>query len=275
MDKTAAEVARHYQKGGLTARILAALAAAGKNTEHLTIDDLAAVDELHSRQRRATEALARLLAPTAKDTVIDIGSGLGGPARYLAATYGCRVHGVDLTEEFVATANDLTRRTGLADRVDFRCATALELPFPDASFELAWTQNVAMNIADRPKWYAEIYRVLKPDGRLAIQDVVQGPGGPLHYPVNWADTPAISFLCTADETRMHLENAGFTVLVWQDNSDIAIAEAEAARTRPGDGSPQLGIHLVIGETFGEKMRNSRRNMVEHRTLLINALLRRQ
>jgi ubiquinone/menaquinone biosynthesis C-methylase UbiE len=274
MDETTADVARHYGKGGLTGRILTSLAAAGKDTEHLTIDDLAPVDELHSRQRRATEALARLLAPTAQDEVIDIGAGLGGPARYLAATYGCRVSGVDLTEEFVATATELARRTGLASRVDFRCGTALELPFPDASFELAWTQNVAMNIADRPRWYAEIHRVLKPSGRLAIQDVVQGPGGPLHYPVPWADTPAISFLRTASETRAHLENAGFTVLIWQDNSDTAIAEAEAERTRASDAQPQLGIHLVVGEAFGEKMRNSRRNLAENRARLINAVLQR-
>jgi ubiquinone/menaquinone biosynthesis C-methylase UbiE len=275
MDETRAEVARHYGKSGLTERILTALGAAGKDTEHLTIDDLAPVDELHSRQRRATEALARLLAPTEKDAVIDIGAGLGGPARYLAATYGCRVSGVDLTEEFVATATDLTRRTGLTSRVDFRCGTALELPFPDASFELAWTQNVAMNIADRPRWYAEIHRVLRPDGRLAIQDVVQGPGGPLHYPVNWADTPAISFLRTATETRADLENAGFTVLIWQDNSETAIAEAEAARGRASDAQPQLGIHLVVGEAFAEKLRNSRRNMAENRTRLINAVLQRR
>lgn len=273
MAEVPAAVARHYERGGLTEQLLAALADTGKDIEHLTIDDLAPVDEFHSRRRRATEELARVLAPAAGDHVIDVGSGLGGPARYLAATYGCRVSGVDLTAAFVAAATEFTRRTGLADRVDFRQGSGLELPFPDASFNLGWTQNVAMNIADRPRWYTELHRVLKPGGRLAIQDVAQGPGGPLHYPVNWADQPEISFLRTPEETRSLLEEAGFVVLSWEDNSEAAIAEAEAERGR-GGGRPTVGLHLVVGESFGEKMRNSRRNMLENRTRLINAVLQR-
>jgi SAM-dependent methyltransferase len=207
--------------------------------------------------------------------VIDIGSGIGGPSRYLAATYGCRVSGVDLTPEFVATAEDLTRRVGLADRVDFRVGSALDLPFPDASFDLAWTQNIAMNIADRPRFYGEIHRVLKPDGRLAIQDVAQGPGGAVHFPVAWADTPDISFLRTPEETRVMLEAAGFVARLWEDNTASAIAEFEAERARAGaspGGRPVLGVHLVVGESFREKMRNSQRSLAEGRTRLINAVL---
>ena len=122
MSETPLAVARHYGRDGLIRRLLVALSEAGKDIEHLSIDDLAPVDEFHSRRRRATEELARLLAPTATDRVVDIGSGLGGPARYLAATYGCRVSGVDLTPEFVAAATELTRRSGLAGTVDFRSA---------------------------------------------------------------------------------------------------------------------------------------------------------
>jgi ubiquinone/menaquinone biosynthesis C-methylase UbiE len=270
------DVATHYRTDGLSERILNALTQSGKDVNKLTIDDLGLVDEFHSRRRRATEELARMLAPSASDHVIDIGSGLGGPSRYLSATYGCRVSGVDLTPEFVATAVALTERVGLTGKVDFRQGSTLALPFPDASFDLAWSQNVAMNIQDRPRYYAEMHRVLKPGGRLAIQDVAQGPGGPVIFPVMWADRPEISFLRTPEETRAMLEAAGFRVLRWIDNSEAALIEAETERAqmRSPSGPPLLGIHLIVGPSAREKMRNGQRNQEEKRTLLINAVLER-
>jgi SAM-dependent methyltransferase len=269
------EVAQHYGKGGLLDRILVALVAAGKDLDDLTIDDLVLVDEFHSRRRLATVELAALLAPSATDHVVDIGSGIGGPSRYLAATYGCRVSGVDLTPEFVDTATALTALVDMSANVDFRVGSALELPFPDAGFDCAWSQNVAMNIEERPRYYAEMHRVLRGGGRLAIQDVAIGNGDALDFPVMWADRPEISFLRTPEETRAMLEAAGFRVQHWIDNTEAALAETEAERARLAANPaspPVLGIHVVVGPSFREKMRNGQTAMMQGRIRLINAVL---
>jgi SAM-dependent methyltransferase len=277
MTEVRSDVETHYTRSVIGETILAALAAAGKDIEHLTIEDLAPVDEFHSRRRLATVELAALLAPRAHDHVLDIGSGIGGPSRYLAATFGCRVTGLDLTAEFCRVASDLARRTGLDSRVDYRQGDATAMPFPDAGFDLAWLQNAAMNIAARDRLYAEIRRVLKPRGRFALQDVTAGPGGAPHYPVPWARDPAISFLVSPEQTRVQLEAAGFRILAWQDKTDIAIAEAQAerekARANP-QPPPSLGIQLILGADFGAMMKNSARNLEERRIGLINAVVER-
>jgi sarcosine/dimethylglycine N-methyltransferase len=188
---------------------------------------LAALDQFHTRGLAATTELAKLAAINAETSVLDIGSGVGGPARFLAATYGCRVWGVDLSKPFVDAARYLTERTGLSGQVTFQTASALKLPFDDGHFDVVLLQHVAMNISERPRLYREIRRVLKSARRFATFDVVLKSGGPqdpvLHYPVPWARTPATSFLRTANETREAVEAAGFRTLVWQDDTEAAKA----------------------------------------------------
>src|SRR2546425_5450361 len=194
MSQSAQAVADHYKKRALGDVILAALKAAGKDIDHLTPDDLAPVDEFHSGQRNATVRLAQLAGLEGSERVLDVGCGIGGPSRYLASRFGCHVVGLDLTPEFIATAEMLTRRTGLADKATYRQGNALDMPFPDASFDLVWSQNAAMNIADRDRLYGEMRRVLTPSGRLALQDVAAGAGGGPDFPPPGASDKNTSFL---------------------------------------------------------------------------------
>jgi SAM-dependent methyltransferase len=267
-------VEAHYTTQSLGEAILAALKAAGKDVDHLTPDDLAPVDEFHGGQRPATIRLAELVGFSGTERVLDVGSGLGGPSRYLAWHYGCRVSGVDLTAEFCRVAEMLTEKTGLVDRVDYQQGSALDLPFEDISFDVVWSQNVAMNIADRERLYAEMRRVLKPGGKLALQEVAVGPGGPPHYPVQWARTPGISFLYSQEATRAKLEATGFRVLVWQDTTAAALASAVARAGSAVGSPPVLGTHLILGTDWQAMFRNSARNLEERRTELFNAVLER-
>ena len=186
-------VRNHYRATGLTQRLKTALTVLGPEEERLTPQQLGALDQFHTRGLAATAELAILAGITVDTSVLDVGSGVGGPARFLAATYGCRVTGVDLSEPFVDAARYLTERTGQSEQVSFQTASALDLPFDDGSFNAVLLQHVAMNISDRPRLYREIRRVLKSGGRFATFDVVLNNGEP-HYPLPWSHTPAASFL---------------------------------------------------------------------------------
>jgi ubiquinone/menaquinone biosynthesis C-methylase UbiE len=200
--------------------------------------------------------------------VLDVGSGIGGPARYLAATFGCRVIGIDLSAEYCRIATSLTELVGLGEQVSFHAGDACNLPFPDASFDLVWTQHVVMNIADRPRLYAEMHRVLRPGGKLAMYDVVSGDGTPLQFPVPWARLPGNSFLLDPAATRAVLEASGFRIAQWL---DVAGAAKEWL-ARPTVASPSpLGLHLLMGPGFAEMSRNYGQNLKAGRIGLVMAV----
>jgi sarcosine/dimethylglycine N-methyltransferase len=261
-------VRQHYGSPGLTERLKASLAALGPEERLLAPQQLAALDQFHTRGLAATAELAKLAGISADMSVLDIGSGVGGPARFLAATYGCRVTGIDLSEPFVDAARFLTERTGQSGRVSFQVASALALPFDDGHFDVALLQHVAMNIADRARLYREIRRVLKPGGKFATFDVVLNSGEP-HYPVPWARTPATSFLLNAAATREAIEPAGFRTLAWQDDTEAAKAWFAQLRESGPPPSPNLGT--VMGPDTAQLAANLGRGLVEGRLGILTAV----
>ena len=212
----------HYTRGNLRQAVLDAIVAEGFDPENLHPDALIAAEEFHTFGRAATVALADAADVTSEDRVLDVGSGLGGPARYLARDRGCRVVGVDLTAELCEVATDLTRRVGLTDHVEIEQGDALALRFADASFDVVWTQHVSMNIPDKAGFYHELRRVMRPNGRLAFFDLLAGANQPIHFPVPWAEDQSASALATADDTRTFLADAGFKIDVWQDLTPAAV-----------------------------------------------------
>ena len=257
----------HYRATGLTERLKTALAALGPEDQQLTPQQLAALDQFHTRGLAATAELAELAGIAAGMSVLDVGSGVGGPARFLAATYGCRVQGVDLSEPFVDAARYLTERTSQSGQVSFQTASALALPFDDGGFDVVLLQHVAMNIADRARLYHEIRRVLKSGGRFATFDVVLNSGEP-HYPVPWARTPATSFLLTASATREAIEPAGFRTLAWRDDTEAAKAWFAQLRESGPPPSPNLGV--VMGPDIVQLSANLGRNLGEGRLGVLTA-----
>ena len=251
----------HYRATGLTERLKTVLAALGPEDQLLTPQQLGVLDQFHTRGLAATAELAQLADIAAGMSVLDVGSGIGGPARLLAATYGCQVTGVDLSEPFVDAARYLTERTGQSGQLSFQIANALELPFDDGRFDIVLLQHVAMNIRDRGLLYREIRRVLKPGGRFATFDVVAIEGEPL-YPVPWARDPGASFLLSAEQTRAAVAAAGFHPLAWIDDSEAA--KEWAVKLRESGPPPMPNLGLVMGPDFAGFVGNLGRNLLEGR-----------
>ncbi|GJM42284.1 MAG: SAM-dependent methyltransferase [Ardenticatenaceae bacterium] len=261
-------VNQHYGQSDLAEKILAALQNVGKDIDKLTRDDLSSFDEFHSGRLEATRRLAQQAELHEGIQVLDIGCGIGGPARTLAAEYGCHVTGIDLTEEFCRAAEVLTTHLGMNDRVTFRHGSALDLPFDDGSFDLVWTQNVLMNIEDKRCAFSEMRRVLRPSGRLAFFALMRGPVPDLHYPVIWASGPDLAFLMPPDELRQLVIEIGFKEILWLEGTGT---DRKSKALSGKENRPALGVDILVESDFYLKRANGKRNLMEKRTTYVTGV----
>jgi len=265
MSEIETSVGKHYGRAGIAQRILDAVAQTGGDVAHLKAEMLYPVDQFHGRGIVATREHAAKLRLDAQSHVLDIGCGVGGPARFMASTYGCRVTGIDLTEEFVAAARELVKRCGLADKITLHHGNALTMPFADRSFDAATSFNVTMNIAAKDKLAQEIHRVLKPGGKLIWTEDSLGPNGAPHFPLPWAREPSISFLVTPEALRATIEGAGLRLLEWSNETEKALEFVRALQAGPPPSAlARLGNTIVMGDDFAERARNSNRSLGEGR-----------
>lgn len=257
MSETHSKIVEHYADSGLLKRLEAALRTDGADPAHPTIEALAPYDHFHGSGLEATEDMAALVTVQPTDQLLDIGSGLGGPARWLSRRWGCRVTGIDLTPEYCAIAQHFTRLLGMAARVRFQVGDALSLPFDDAAFDGAYSMFVSMNIADKAKLYREIHRVLKSNGWLVLSEIARGEAGDITYPMPWAATSEESFLSTPDNTREELRSAGFEVE--QVKNVLQRALEFGARSRAmverGEKPPYRANALIHGDIAAATLAN--------------------
>lgn len=251
-------------------RIVRALEEAGIPPDQWTPELLGPADQIHGGGLLQTELHTALTTINAGMNLLDIGCGIGGPARYFATEFGCRVTGIDLTSEYIEVAQILTEKMGLSDRVKFDLGDANSLTYKDGEFDMVWAQNVTMNIKDRAALYRNIHRILVPNGTVAISELGQGEVGEPYYPLPWARDSSYSFLIPPEEMRLMLEGAGFRILEWVDEATRR-QEIQSSPTPPKSAiTSPLSIEITRGKDYPARRANSARSMKEGR--LTNVML---
>ncbi len=252
-----ANIVEHYEAGELLTAIEAGVEALGRTTSNVTIDDLGPVDEFHIGGRAATSALCERLRIGSDAEVLDVGCGIGGTARLLASTIGCRVTGVDLVPGYIDVARKLSDWTGLSDQISYEVGSALDLPLGDSSFDAATLLHVGMNIEDKLQLFTEIRRVLRPDGVLGVYDVMRTAEGDLSFPVPWASDSSTNFVSDIPTYEAALTAARFEILEVCNRREFALDFFATLKQRTAElgGPPPLGLHVIIGSATPDKLGN--------------------
>ena len=272
MDGPRPDLQAHYGREGLLETITALLAACAPLEGDAAARALARADEFHPGGRAATDELLRLAAPVPGERVLDLGCGIGGPARALrrAVDASGAVTGVDAVAEYCRAARALNARGAATADIAVEQADILELDLPGPRFDLVWSQHAQMNVADKSRWLEAVRRHLAPGGRYAFHETFAGPAGQPAYPVPWAADAGQSCLVTADQWRAALETAGFTARHWLDRTEQSVVwldesvAAQRALTAAGDPAAALNVGLLLGPDAALMSRNLRRNLAEGR-----------
>lgn len=239
---SADSVVSHYTHEQPIDRILAELRAAAFDLDALQPHDLSGVDEFHLGGRLATTELLKSVELTAASRVLDVGSGIGGAARSIAAATGCLVNGIDLTPSFVAAATELSALVGLAEHTQFDVATALDLPFGDGIFDAVTVLHVGMNIHDKGALFAELARVLASGGTLHIYDIMRVGDGDLTWPLPWSSDPSHSFVVRPDDYVAALGGAGLQPGQPVNHIELVRTALAAAQANP----PAVNLSHLMG-----------------------------
>ena len=245
--------------------------------------DFSVFDHLHSRGRASTQELSEYLSAHPGSKLLDIGCGIGGPARFIAERFVCKVHGIDLTKDFCETAVLLNRLCGLDNRIQITHGNACHMPYDDNYFDIVWTQHTSMNVADKQAFYAEIKRVLKPGGTFLFHDIFSNDNletdedRQIHLPVPWASQPEHNHLVAGEVIRDTLKDLEFHREIWTDvtaETHLWFHNYNAATNDQNKLSKALNPTLFIGKDFPERAKNLKKNLALNKISVIQGVFRK-
>ncbi len=250
-------ISDHYARGKLVSSIQSALQSSGIPLEEVTVNDLGPVDEFHTGGRVATAHLLEKTSLQQNDKVLDIGCGIGGTGRFIADQYAVSVRGIDLTPEYIETAKVLNNWVSLSNRIDVVAGDATALPYADEDFDAAIMLHVGMNIAEKPRLFSEIHRVLRPGGHFSLYDVMGKSDATFELPVPWATDSSMSYIQSSAEYIAQLESEGFQIESIEGRGDFAKSFFKKMReaNESGAAPAPVGLHLLMGSAIKLKMRN--------------------
>ncbi|MFX0028885.1 MAG: class I SAM-dependent methyltransferase [Candidatus Hermodarchaeota archaeon] len=264
-----------YGQKNLIKKIQEVLKNEGIDTAEMIRDVLAPIEELHLLGSVATLDLARKVGLNEKMKVLDVGCGIGGPARNLVLNFGCHVTGLDLSKEYCQAAELINEYVGLGEKIDILQGNALQMPFSNEIFDIVFVQHVLMNISDKKRFLSQIFRVLRPNGHLVVYTICAGTLSPIYYPVIWANNPDINFLLSAVDLRELICNCGFKEFSWEDYTMRVIEEIELQRVKPRPKQKRpINLGLIVMDP-SLKWKNMVLNLKEERIVVIQGIFERE